>query len=168
MKSKILLVLFTALTFAGMSLKAQDRKTSEMQLKQQQEQYRDNYELQKKTVQAAYQRDMKALTSKNLTPAQRKTQMDLIKDRYEQQKKADQDAFKANMNTIKERREALNNGKHVGEDKDKDEMKMKHDKMKEKHEEKKEKHEEMKMKHEGIKMKHEGMKMKPMHDGKHK
>ena len=162
MKSKILLVLFTFLTLAGISLKAQDRKTSEMQLKQQQEQFKDKYQIQKKTVQEGYQRDMKALTSKNLAPAQRKIQRDLIKDRYEQQKKADQDAFKENMNTIKDRRETLNNGKRIGEDKDKDEKKMKQDKMKEKHG-------EMKEKHENMKMKHESMKMKPMHhEGKHK
>ena len=130
MKSKILLVLFTALTFAGISIKAQDRKTLEMQIKQQQEQFKDNYEMQKKTIQTAYQRDMQALASKNLTPAQHKIQMDVIKDRYEQQKRANQDAYKVNMNTIKARRETLNNGKRVGDDKDKDEMKMKHEKMK--------------------------------------
>ena len=118
MKSKLLLTLFIALTASSFSLKAQDKKMSEMQIKQQQDQFKDRYEAQKKTIQTAYNMDMKALEAqKNLTPAQRKEQMDIIKDRYEMQKKANQTTYKNDKNNLKEKREVLNNGKHEREEK---------------------------------------------------
>lgn len=116
MKSKFLTILFTALTLSGISLKAQEKKMTELQIKQQQEQFKDRYEMQKKTIQNAFKSDKEALeANKNLTPEQRKQQEEAIRDRYLQQKKANQDAFKTNKNTIKEAREGLNNGKHKEE-----------------------------------------------------
>ena len=117
MKSKFLTIVFIALTISGISLKAQDKNMTELQIKQQQEQFKDRYELQKKTIQNTYKTDKEALeANKNLTPAQRKQQGDIIKDRYEQQKKVNQEAFKTEKNTIKEAREGLNKGKHKGEE----------------------------------------------------
>lgn len=124
MKMKLLPILFAALTVSSFSLNAQDKKMSEMQIKQQQDQFKDRYEIQKKTIQTAFNTDMKALAAqKNLTPAQRKEQMDIIKDRYEMQKKANQATFKTDKNNLKEKRELLNNGKHLGEEKHEGEMK---------------------------------------------
>ncbi len=112
MKLKLLPILFAALTVSSFSLNAQDKKMSEMQIKQQQDQFKDRYEIQKKTIQTAFNTDMKALEAqKNLTPAQRKEQMDIIKDRYQQQKKANQAAYKNDKNILKEKRDLLNNGK---------------------------------------------------------
>lgn len=147
MKSNMLLVLFACVTLTGISVKAQEKKPTEVQIKVQENQFQNAYAKQKKYIQAGYEKDMKILEAKkNLAPGQKKMQHDMIKARYEEQKRADQEAFNGNMNIIKQRRDAVNNGKKSGEDKV-DAMKMKHDKMKDKH---------------------EIMKTKPMHhDGKH-
>lgn len=139
MKLKLVPILFAVLTVSSFSLKAQDKKMSQTQIKQEQDQFKDRYEAQKKATQTAFNNDMKALeVQKNLTPAQRKAQMDIIKDRYEMQKKANQTTFKTGKNKLKEEREELNNGKRKGEEKNEGEEKHK-DKIKH---EKKEKHEE--------------------------
>lgn len=129
MKFKLLPILFAAITVSSFSLNAQDKKSSEMQIKQDQDQFKDRYELQKKTTQNAFNADMKALEEqKNLTPAQRKERMDAIKDRYETQKKANQLAFKKDKDILKEKRELNNNGKHLGEEKHEGEIKKAHTK----------------------------------------
>ena len=132
MKSKLFLIFCAALAVSSFSLKAQDKKMPESQIKQQQDQFKDRYEVQKKATQTAFNNDMKALKAqKNLTSAQRKEQMDVIKNRYEMQKKANQTTFKTDKNKLKEERKEFNNGKRKGEEKN--EAKVKHEK-KEKHE----------------------------------
>ncbi len=147
MKYNMLLVLFACVTLTGISVKAQEKKPIEVQIKVQQDQFQNAYAKQKKSIQAGYEKDRKILEAKkNLAPGQKKMQMDMIKARYEEQKRADQEAFNANMNSIQQRRDALNKGKKSGDDKV-ESMKMKQDKMKDKH---------------------EVMKKKPMHhNGKH-
>ncbi len=154
MKSKFLLILLAALTVGGISLNAQDRKMTETEIKLQQDQYHDRYELQKKTLQDAYNNDMKAIADqKNLTPMERKAKRDAIRDRYLQQKHANQDAYKVDKDRLQARRKALNDGK----------IKMDDDKMKVKDE----KGNKMKMKHDmgkNMKVKHS---VKPNKPGKH-
>ena len=147
MKSKMLPVLFACFSLTGISVKAQEKKPTEVQIKVQQDQFQHAYAKQKKSIQAGYEKDSKVLEAKkNLAPGQKKMQQDMIKARYEEQKRADLEAYNANMNIIKQKKEALNNGRKSGENKVG----------------------EMKMKQANMKERHEVMKAKPMHhDGKH-
>ena len=134
MNSKMSLVLFAFFTLTGISVKAQEKKPTEVQIKVQQDQFQNAYAKQKKSIEAGYEKDRKILEAKkNFAPGQKKIQQDMLKARYEEQKRADLEAFNANMNIIKQRKDTLNKGKKSEVNKA-GEIKIKQDKMKEKHE----------------------------------
>jgi len=121
MKSKFLVGLVAVLAITTTSLNARDSKMSSP-LNVTNDQFNDRYEQQRRAIQDAYNRDLRALAGQtNLTPMQRKHQRDLIRNRYLQQKKANHNAFKNDRNVLKDRREVVgvvhrkgngNNGKN--------------------------------------------------------
>ena len=123
MTSKLFAVPFIALMAMGTVVTAQDNKKPESQLKNQ---AIDQYQMQKKTAQTAFKRDMDALNDqKNLTSEQKEVRKKQIIATYQQQKKASQETFEQN----KEARKTLKKNEKEGERK---EYKKEH-KMKEKH-----------------------------------
>lgn len=112
MKSKFLIILFSALTIVSVSLNAQDRNMTETEMKSQQDEYQSRYNQQKKTLQNAYNSDKKAITEQNiLTPIERKAKRDAIKDRYLEQKQANKDTYKAEKDRLKDLKKAQNDEK---------------------------------------------------------
>ena len=105
MKSKFLVGLVAVLAITTTSLNARDSKLNHS-LSITNDQFNDRYEQQRRAIQDAYNRDLRALAGQtNLTPMQRKQQRDQIRDRYLQQKKANQNAFKNDRIVLKDRRE---------------------------------------------------------------
>jgi hypothetical protein len=110
MKLKLAL-LFTLVTFANISLKAQDSKFSQEHFKQQEAQIKSRYEQQMKADEQAFKRDMENLKmQKNLSPAKRKARERALRERYEQQKRDGRKNYEKELKSFEEQRKYMKGG----------------------------------------------------------
>ena len=126
MTSKLFAIPFIALMAIGTVVTAQDNKKFESQ----KDQAIDQYQMQKKTAQTTFKRDMDALNDqKNLTPEQKQVRKKQIIATYQQQKKANQETFEQNKEarkTIKKsEKEVEKNEKEIERNDDNKKHKMK-------------------------------------------
>ena len=124
MTSKLFAIPLIAFMAIGTVVTAQDNKKFESQAKNQAV---DQYQMQKKTAQTAFKRDIDALNDqKNLTPEQKEVSKKQIIATYQQQKKANQETFEQNKEvrkTIKKSEKEVERKENNKEHK----MKEKHD-----------------------------------------
>lgn len=110
MKTKILYLFIAMITLNSSVIFAQTAA--------QQAAAKQQYEMQKRTLEQSYETDIDALKRQaNLSPAQRNTQRKAIHIRYEQQRRANQSAFEAAKRTwhvqnaaVKEERKDIKEG----------------------------------------------------------